>query len=95
MLGCITYLLLHTVSLDKWIVTEQLAESRMVDRHRCVLEVECDAMLIIIAVRAVLQSPLRIVDRDGDDAVIFTGRMRQRPGIALVLRAEKAFRIVR
>ena len=74
---------------------EQLAESRMVDRHRCVLEIERDAVLIIIAVRAVLQSPLRIVDRDGDDAVIFAGRMRQRSCIALVLRAEKAFRIVR
>ncbi len=31
MLGCITYLLLHTVSLDKWIVTEQLAESRIME----------------------------------------------------------------
>ena len=31
LLGCITYLLLHTVCLDKWIVTDQLTESRIME----------------------------------------------------------------
>ena len=74
---------------------EQLAEGRMVDRHRRMLEVERYAVFIVIAVRAVLKTPFRIVDRDRNDAVILAGRVRQSSGIPLVLRAEEAFRIVR
>ena len=74
---------------------KQLAESCMVDRHRRMLEVECDAVFVVIAIRAVLQAPLRIVDGYGDNAVVLTCRVSQSPRVALILRAEKAFRVIR
>ena len=70
---------------------EELHEGVVIDRHRHVLPVEDDAVLVVIDVRRVLEAPLAAVDGDGDDAVVLAGRMVETAVVALILAAELAF----
>ena len=72
---------------------KQLHEGILLDLHRRVLAVEHDAVLVVIHVGRILETPGAVVDRDRDDAVVVPGRMVGAPGVALVLPAEETFGI--
>ena len=57
------------------------------------LTVENDAVLVVIHIRRILEAPLAAVDGDGNDPVIFSGRMIQPPRVPFIFLAELAFRI--
>ena len=67
---------------------KQLGKCRPVDLHRNMLSVKYDAVLIIIYIRRILESPFSSVDGDGDDPVVLSGRMIQTSGIAFILHTE-------
>ena len=54
---------------------EQLDKCGAVDLHRDMLTVEYDTVFIIVYVWRVLEAPFAVVDDDGDDPVVFSGRM--------------------
>ena len=72
---------------------EQLAERGMVYLHGHMLEIEHDAVLIIINIGRILEAPLAAVNRHGDDAVVLSGRMVDPARVALILPAEQALGI--
>ena len=55
------------------------------------LSVKYDAVLIVVNVRRILESPLAVVDRDRHDPVIFTGRMVDATCVSFVFYAELTF----
>ena len=52
---------------------KQLTEGRMLDFHRHMLRVKYDAVLIIIYIRRILESPLAAIDGHRNDAVVLAG----------------------
>ena len=77
-------------SLDK---VKQLAERVVVDRHGNMAGVEHDAVLVVVNIRRILESPGISLDRDRDDPVVFSGRVVHSAKISLVLHAELALGI--
>ena len=67
---------------------KQFGKCRPVDLHRNMLSVKYDAVLIVIYIRRILESPFSSVDSDGDDPVVLSGRMIQTSGIAFILHTE-------
>ena len=72
---------------------KQLHEGIVFDLHGNMLRIEHDAVLIIINIRRILESPRAVVDGDGDDPVILSCGMVHAARIALVLHAELALGI--
>ena len=72
---------------------KQLTEGRMLDLHRHMLRVKYDAVLIIIYIRRILESPLAAVNGHRNDTVVLTGRMVHTTCITLIFTAQQAFRI--
>ena len=72
---------------------QQLAEGRILNPHGGVLLVEHNAMLIIVDIGAVLQAPCAIVNRNGNDTVIFPGGVIHPACVALILHAQQALGI--
>ena len=72
---------------------KQLCKSAAVDLHRNMLAVKDDAVLIVVYIRRVLESPFVSLDLDGDDPVVLSRRMVRPSGISFVLHAELTFRI--
>ena len=77
-------------SLDK---VKELAESVVVDRHGNVAGVEHDAVLIVVDIRGILESPGTALDSDRNDPVVLSGRMIHSAVISLVLNAQLALGI--
>ena len=72
---------------------EQLDKCGAVDLHRDMLTVEYDTVFIIVYVWRVLEAPFAVIDGDGDDPVVFSGRMIEPSGIAFIFHAKLTFRI--
>ena len=72
---------------------KQLAEGVMLNLHGNVLTVKHDAVLIVIHIRGILETPIAAVDGHRNDPVILSRRMIDAPRITLVLPAQKTFRI--
>ena len=66
--------------LDK---VKQLHKGRALDLHRVMLEIEHDAVLIVIHIWRVLESPLRLIDRQRNDAVVLARRVVDASRIAI------------
>ena len=79
---------------------EQAAQRLLVDVHRAMVGAHRDAVLVEVGVGAVLQAPALAVELDRDDAQVLAGRVlaaghrRAAPGVALVLDAELARRVL-
>ncbi len=79
---------------------EQAAKRLLVDVHRAVVRAHRDAVLVEVGVGGVLEAPALAVKLHGDDAqvlaggVLAAGRRRAAPGVALVLDAELAGRVL-
>ena len=58
--------------LDK---VKQLSECRLINFHRHVLSVKYNAVLIIVHIWGILESPLTVIDGNGNDSVVIPGRM--------------------
>ena len=69
---------------------EELNKGGLVYSHRCMLSIENDAMLVIVNVRRILEAPIAIVNGNGNDTVILSGREVDSAGITLTLLAKKA-----
>ena len=76
--------------LDK---VKQLSECRLINFHRHVLSVKYNAVLIIVHIWGILESPLTVIDGNGNDSVVIPGRMVGPPCIPHVLHAQLAFGI--
>ena len=63
------------------------------DLHRCMMAVKYDAVLIVIYIWRILESPRRIIDRDRNDSVVLSCRMIDTSCISFIFRTEKTFRI--
>ena len=74
---------------------KKLRKCAAVDLHRHMLAVEYDAVLIVINIRRVLESPFISLDGDRDDPVVLTGRVIDAAGVSFILHAQLAFRIGR
>lgn len=72
---------------------KQLTEGRMLNLHRHMLRVKYDAVLIIIYIRRILESPRSIIDCDRNNPVILPCRMINTSRISFIFRAKKTFRI--
>ena len=72
---------------------QQLGKTRPIDLHRGVLLIEHDAVLVVVHVGRILQVPRRIVDGDGNHAMVLARRVVDAPGISLVLHAQQALGI--
>ena len=59
------------------------------------LAVEYDAVLIVIHIRRILESPFVSLDGDRDDPVVLTGRVINAAGVSFILHAELALRVGR
>ena len=66
---------------------QQLSKAGPIDLHGCVDAVQADAVLIVVHIGGVLQKPRRIINGDGNDAVVLPGRMVHPASIALVFGA--------
>ena len=55
--------------------------------------VKYDAVLVVIYIRRILESPFLSLDGDGDDAVVLPCRVVQASRISFVFHAELAFRV--
>ena len=58
---------------------KQLDKGLALDLHRSMFSVEHDTVLIVVDIRRILESPLAVIDRDRNDAVILSGRVIERP----------------
>ena len=65
----------------------------MLNPHRYMLRIKYDAMLIVIYIRRILESPLAAIDGHRNDTVVLTGRMVHTACITLIFTAQQAFRI--
>ena len=74
---------------------KQLDKGLALDLHRSMFSVEHDTVLIVVDIRRILESPLAVIDRDRNDAVILSGRVIEAPCIPLVLHTELTFRVSR
>ena len=74
--------------LDK---VKQLSECRLINFHGHMLSVEHDAVLIVVHIWGILESPLTVIDGNGNDSVVIPGRMVGPPRIPHVLHAQLAF----
>ena len=72
---------------------KQLSECRLINFHRHMLSVKHDAVLIIVHIWGILESPLTVIDGNGNDSVVIPGRMIGPPRISHVLHAQLAFGI--
>ena len=72
---------------------KQLAEGRMLNPHRYMLRIKYDAMLIVIYIRRILESPLAAIDGHRNDAVVLAGGMIHTACITFIFTAQQAFRI--
>ena len=70
---------------------EQLHKRGPLDLHGNVLPVEHDAVLVIIHIGGILESPLPAVDGDGDHPVVVPGRVVGSARVTHVLHAQLAF----
>ena len=73
---------------------QQLLKAAAVYLHRRVLAVEADTVLVVIDVGRVLEEPGLARNRDGDNPVVLPRGVVYAPGVALVLGAELAARVV-
>ena len=64
---------------------QELLKGGAVDLHGDVLGIEDDAVLVVVDIRAILQTPVRAADLKGNDAVVCPGGMVHPSGVALVL----------
>ena len=74
---------------------QQLLEGCLIDFHRSVLRIKCNAVLVVIDIGAVLQVPGFTANGDGNDPVVLPGRMIHTACVALVLSAQLALGISR
>ena len=51
------------------------------------VSIEDDAVLIVIHIRRILETPLAVIDRDRDNAVVIARRMVDTSGIAFIFLA--------
>ena len=58
---------------------KQLDKGLALDLHRSMFSVEHDTVLIVVDIRRILESPLAVIDRDRNDAVILSGRVIEAP----------------
>ncbi len=72
---------------------EEFPERGPVDLHGHMLAVQDDAVLVIVNVGRVLETPVALIDGDRDDAVVLPRRVVHASGIALVLEAQLALRV--
>ena len=72
---------------------QQFLKGGLVDFHRCMLRVECDAMLVIVNIGTVLHKPRFTADRNGNNPVILSCRMIHAAFIAFILHAKQALGI--
>ena len=72
---------------------KQFPECSAVDLHRNVAAVQDDAVLIIIDIRRILESPPFPLQFKGDDPQILPGRMVRPSGVTLVLHTKLTSRI--
>ena len=72
---------------------KQLAECIMLDLHRNMLCVKYDAVLVVIYIRGILESPAAPVDHHRNHPVILSRRMIDAPRVTLVLHTQQAFRV--
>ena len=72
---------------------KQLLKGLMLDLHWNMLAVKYDAVLIVIYIRRILESPLTSLNSDRDDPVVLSGRMVQSACIAFIFAAELTLRI--
>ena len=70
---------------------EQLDKRVSFNFHRRMLEIKHNTVFIIIYIGRILKSPWTVVDGNGDDPVVLSGRMIDAARIPFVLRTEKTF----
>ena len=70
---------------------KKLHKSISLDLHRDMLAVKDNTVLIIVYIWGILKSPFAVVNSDGDDPVVFPGRMIQPSGIPFIFHTELAF----
>ena len=80
---------------EKFDEIKKLFESIAVDLHWNMLSVEYDAVLVIVYIRGVLESPRVILNCDRDDSVVLTSRMIKASCISFVFHTELTFWIGR
>ena len=73
---------------------EELLKGCPVDLHRGVAAVKHDAVFVVVDIRGILEEPVLARNRNRDQPVIGASRVIQASCVALVFRAEQAFRIV-
>ena len=59
--------------------------------HRNVLSIEDNTMFVIVNIWRILESPLAVINSDGNDPVVFSCRVIQSSCISLIFHAELAF----
>ena len=74
---------------------KQFHKGRTLDLHRCMLTVENDAVLIVIHVWRILESPSAAIHSQRDDTVVLSGRMIGASCISLIFYAKQALGISR
>ena len=78
---------------EQFYKVKELHKGVSLDLHGHMLSVEHNAVLIVVHIRGILEAPAAVIDGDGDDPVIFSGRMVQTACVSLILHTEKTFRI--
>ena len=72
---------------------KQFNECISLDFHWSMLAVKHNAMLIVIHIRRILESPRSIIDCDRNNPVVLPCRMINTSRISFIFRAKKTFRI--
>ena len=72
---------------------KQFNECISLDFHWSMLAVKHNAMLIVIHIRRILESPRSIIDCDRNNSVVLPCRMINTSRISFIFRAKKTFRI--
>ena len=72
---------------------KQLYKRSTLNFHRCVMSVERNAVLIIVDIRGVLESPYAAAHCNADNSVVIPRRMIQVPRISLIFHAQQALGI--